>query len=76
MGKIYNNDKQITALNIGESGYVHPSTHPASMIVEDENHRFTSDREMENINNRLNELENTNLVELQNSINILKELTK
>ncbi len=30
---------------VGLSGYVHPSTHPATMIVEDTTHRFVTDAE-------------------------------
>ena len=31
--------------NISEISYVHPATHPATMIVEDSTHRFVTDTE-------------------------------
>ena len=34
------------------TGYVHPSTHPASMIVEDATHRFVTDTEKNTWNNK------------------------
>lgn len=38
-------------LTIG-TGYVHPSTHPATMITEDETHRFVTDEEKATWNNK------------------------
>lgn len=34
----------------GANNYIHPSTHPASMITEDSTHRFTTDTEKNNWN--------------------------
>lgn len=36
---------KLAGIEEGANKYIHPSTHPASMIVEDSNHRFVTDAE-------------------------------
>ena len=44
--------KTIGGSGITSEGYVHPLTHPATMIVEDETHRFVTDSQIDEWNNK------------------------
>lgn len=49
------------------NNYIHPATHPASMITEDENHRFTNDTDKANlkdVNSKKHIHINLNLLEI------------
>ena len=47
---------KLTGIAEGANNYVHPTTHPASMIEEDETHRFTSDTEKSSWNNKVDKV--------------------
>ena len=42
---------KLTGIEEGANKYIHPSTHPATMITEDETHRFVTDEEKIKWNN-------------------------
>ena len=44
--------KKLDGVAAGANNYVHPSSHPATMIQEDATHRFVSDTEKTNWNNK------------------------
>lgn len=43
---------KLNGIAVGANAYIHPSTHPATMIVEDTTHRFATDTEKSNWNSR------------------------
>ena len=43
---------KLIGIEEGANKYVHPTTHPASIIVQDENNRFVTDKEKESWNNK------------------------
>ena len=44
---------KLNGIATGANNYTHPSTHPASMIVQDSTHRFVSDNEISDWDNKL-----------------------
>ncbi|MGE8207691.1 hypothetical protein ACQKP0_24790, partial [Heyndrickxia sp. NPDC080065] len=44
--------KKLDGIETGANKYVHPSSHPATMITEDSNHRFVTDTEKANWNGK------------------------
>lgn len=44
---------KLSGIEVGANKYVHPASHPASMIQEDSNHRFVTDTEREKWNELL-----------------------
>ena len=50
---------KLAGIATGANNYVHPSTHPATMIVEDETHRFTSDDAIAAIDQSIANLQTT-----------------
>lgn len=66
-------------IEIGRAGgaqdsYVHPSTHPASMIVQDSNHRFVSDNEKNIWNSKINSARAQELI--NNALDNLPEVNE
>ena len=54
-GKMSKEDKtKLDGIALNANNYVHPSTHPATMITEDATHRFVSDTEKSTWNNKAN----------------------
>ncbi|NFO40772.1 hypothetical protein FDB42_11835 [Clostridium botulinum] len=50
-GRMSKNDKcKLDGIDINANNYVHPSTHLASIIIEDSSHRFMTDTERNNLN--------------------------
>jgi len=50
----YTNDDKAKLESLVElNEYIHPDTHPATMIVEDENHRFVTDEQINEWNNKI-----------------------
>lgn len=50
-GRMSKNDKaKLDGVAVNANNYTHPSTHSASMIVEDSSHRFITDTEKNNLN--------------------------
>ena len=45
---------KLDGIAAGANNYIHPGTHPATMITEDSNHRFTTDVEKTNWNGKAN----------------------
>ena len=46
-------DKQkLSDVETGANKYIHPNTHPATMIIEDSNHKFVTETEKTNWNNK------------------------
>lgn len=49
-GKMSKNDKaKLDGIDVNANKYIHPNTHPATMIVEDATHRFMTDTERTNL---------------------------
>lgn len=54
-GKMSKEDKKkLDGIALNANNYVHPSTHPATIITEDATHRFVSDTEKSTWNNKAN----------------------
>lgn len=54
-GKMSKEDKaKLDGIAVNANNYVHPSSHPATMITEDATHRFVSDTEKSTWNNKAN----------------------
>lgn len=54
-GKMSKEDKaKLDGIAVNANNYVHPTTHPATMITEDATHRFVSDTEKSTWNNKAN----------------------
>lgn len=54
-GKMSKEDKaKLDGIALNANNYVHPSSHPATMITEDATHRFVSDTEKSTWNNKAN----------------------
>lgn len=54
-GKMSKEDKaKLDGIALNANNYVHPTTHPATMITEDATHRFVSDTEKSTWNNKAN----------------------
>ncbi len=50
-GRMSKNDKcKLDGIDVNANNYVHPSTHLASIIIEDSSHRFMTDTERNNLN--------------------------
>ncbi|MDS0525000.1 hypothetical protein NNC19_04850 [Clostridium sp. SHJSY1] len=60
--------KKLDGVQAGANAYVHPSSHPATMIVEDTNHKFVTDTEKATWNNKVDKKGLLNLVYPMGSI--------
>lgn len=71
LGIYHTNMKDWVVGEINTKQYVHPSTHPASMIVQDATHRMVSDTQITNWNSKLGATDNAvSASKLATSVNI------
>lgn len=68
--------KKLAGIEENATNYIHPSTHPASMIEEDENHRFSTDSEKESWNNKLDSTNELSVDTLKGEVTVSKLIVK